>query len=72
MIDPKDLLQEAMKLPPEARAALAGSLLASLDDKVDADAEAAWAGEIERRIRELDQGAVKTVPWNEARRTIRG
>jgi len=67
-----DLLQEALKLTPEARAALAGSLLASLDGREDADAEGAWASEIERRIREVDQGAVKMVPWDEARRTIRG
>ena len=72
MIDPNDLLQEALKLPPEARAALAGSLLESLDDKVDADAESAWAAEIDRRIRQIDQGTVKLVSWTEARRTIRG
>jgi len=72
MIDPRDILQEALKLPPEARAALAGSLLESLDDHVDADAEAAWDAELERRLRQIDQGEVKLVPWNEARRAIRG
>jgi putative addiction module component (TIGR02574 family) len=70
MIDPRDLLQEAMKLPPEARAALAGSLLDSLDTEVDADAEAAWSAEIERRIRGIDQGTTKLVPWDEVRRRI--
>ena len=72
MIDPRDLLQEAMKLPPEARAALAGSLLESLDNQVDADAETAWCEELERRIREVDQGTAKMMPWDEARRTILG
>ena len=33
------LLEEALKLPPEARAAMAGSLLDSLDVTVDTDAE---------------------------------
>jgi putative addiction module component (TIGR02574 family) len=70
MIDPRDLLTEAMKLPPEARAALAGSLLESLDTQVDADAEAAWSAEIERRLREVDQGAVQLIPWEEVRRRI--
>jgi putative addiction module component (TIGR02574 family) len=70
MIDPRDLLQEAMKLPPEARAALAGSLLESLDTEVDADAEAAWGAEIERRIRDIDAGITKLVPWDEVRRRI--
>lgn len=70
MIDPRDLLQEAMKLPPEARAALASSLLDSLDTEVDADAEAAWSVEIERRIRGIDQGTTKLVPWDDVRRRI--
>ena len=70
MIDPRDLLQEAMKLPPEARAALAGSLLDSLDTEVDADAEAVWSAEIERRLRGIDQGTTKLVPWDEVRRRI--
>ena len=34
-----DLLKKALALPPEARAALAGSLLESLDDTVDESAE---------------------------------
>jgi len=70
MIDPRDLLQEAMKLPPEARAALAGSLLESLDTEVDADAESAWAIEIERRLREIEAGTASTVSWDEVRRRI--
>lgn len=59
-----------MKLSPEARAALAASLLASLEGEVDADAEAAWGAEIERRIREIDQGVTKLVPWDEVKRRI--
>jgi putative addiction module component (TIGR02574 family) len=70
--DPTDLLKQALKLPPEARAALAGSLLDSLDQEVDDNAEAAWQGEIERRVRELDSGTVKPIPWSEARRKISG
>ena len=64
------LFQEAMKLPPEARAALAGSLIESLDLNVDEDAEAAWAAEIAKRIRELDEGAVRPISWAEVRRRI--
>lgn len=70
--DPTDLLKEALKLPPEARAALAGYLLESLDQEVDEGAEAAWQAEIDRRLRELDSGKVKPIPWSEARRKITG
>ena len=68
----QDLLDRALKLPVAARAALAGSLISSLDDSVDEDAEAAWEGEIRKRIAELDSGAVETVPWSEARKRILG
>ena len=38
-----ELLKKALALPPEARAALAGSLLESLDETVDASAEESWS-----------------------------
>ncbi len=65
-----ELLKKALALPPEARAALAGSLLESLDETVDATAEQEWGREIARRIEELDSGTVKPIPWEEARRQI--
>jgi putative addiction module component (TIGR02574 family) len=61
------VLQEALRLPPEARAALAGHLLDRFDDSVDEQAESAWRKEIARRIEDLDRGTVKTVPWSMAR-----
>ena len=70
--DPAKLLEQALKLSPEARAALAGSLLESLEEGVDEDVEAAWASEIAKRIQELDSGAVAAVPWAKARRMILG
>ena len=66
------LFDDALKLPPEARAALAGILIESLDEQVDTDAESAWSEEIERRARELDDGTSHGVPWSKARRAILG
>ena len=68
--DVSELLKKALALPPEARAALAGSLLESLDDTVDPSVEEAWKHEIAKRIKELDSGKVKPIPWAEARRQI--
>ena len=71
--DPQQLLEEALELPPEARAALAGELIDSLEgDVVDDDVEAQWSKEIRRRLQEVDSGAVKAVPWSEARQRILG
>jgi putative addiction module component (TIGR02574 family) len=65
-----ELLKKALALPSEARAALAGSLLESLDETVDPSAEEEWSKEIARRVEELDSGKVKPIPWAEARRQI--
>jgi len=65
-----ELLKKALALPAEARAALAGFLLDSLDGTVDASAEEEWEEEIARRMAELDSGKVKPIPWAEARRQI--
>jgi putative addiction module component (TIGR02574 family) len=67
-----EILKEALALPIEARAALAGLLLDSLDTDVDEDAETSWAIEVNRRVAELDSGAVKTVSWGEVRRRLAG
>jgi len=65
-----ELLKKALELPVEARAALANSLLESLDETIDASAEEEWSKEIAQRIEELDLGKVKPIPWEDARRQI--
>jgi putative addiction module component (TIGR02574 family) len=67
-----DILKQALRLPPEALAALAGSLLDSLDEPPDLDAESEWEAEIADRIREIDERKVTLIPWAEARARIAG
>ena len=69
--DAAELLTHALKLPPAARAAIADSLMDSLDTEVDEDAEAAWRSEIALRVRDLESGAVQAIAWDEARRQLR-
>lgn len=54
---------EARNLPREERARLAEALLASLDE--DAEIERAWQAEIRRRLHEVREGSVETVPAGE-------
>jgi len=68
--DAGEILKDALALPTEARAALAGSLLESLDTEVDEDAEAAWASEINRRVSELETGVLRPIPWADVRRRL--
>lgn len=64
------LFEDAMSLPPESRAALAGSLLSSLEPGADEDAATAWRAEVARRLEEIDSGQVQAVSWEEARPRI--
>lgn len=65
------ILEKALALPPEARAAIADSLLESLDQSPpDQGAEEAWAEEISRRIDDIDSGKVQLIPYEEVRRRL--
>ena len=65
-----DPLKRALALHQNARAAVAHSLLESLDETLDASAEEEWSREIAHRIEQLDSGKAKPIPWGEARRQI--
>jgi putative addiction module component (TIGR02574 family) len=69
--DPAKVLQDALALPPEARAALVGSLISSLDIVVDSAAEEAWRDEICQRLEQIDGGSVQLISWEESRRRLR-
>jgi putative addiction module component (TIGR02574 family) len=56
-----------MRLDPKERATLMRLLIDTLDADADEGVEDAWRAEIERRIADLDSGAVETVPWEELR-----
>ena len=62
---PKQILDIALTLPETDRANLAASLIRSLDATPDPSADAAWAVEIERRIRSIDQGSVELEAWDD-------
>jgi putative addiction module component (TIGR02574 family) len=60
-----ELSARAKALSAEDRARLAEELLESLQGEADADAEAAWDREIERRVAEIESGAVPLIPAEE-------
>ena len=69
--DAAELLRDALTLPPEARAALIDSLIDSLDQTLEEGAEEAWGKEIERRLQQIDTGAVELISWRSARQRLR-
>jgi putative addiction module component (TIGR02574 family) len=66
----KELYERAMSLNDEERAELVGMLLESLEIADQEGVEAAWLEEIERRVAELDSGAVESVPWTEVKSKV--
>lgn len=63
----EQLYKEALELPEADRGELAGLLIRSLDPPPEPDVEAAWDEVIERRVREIDEGTVQTIPWEQVR-----
>ncbi len=63
----RELFEEAMRLDPEERAMLVRLLIEAFDADMEEGVEEAWRVEIERRMAELDSGAVANIPWEEVR-----
>ena len=64
-----DLLKRAMELPAEERAALANTLLDSLE-ATEPSVEEAWDQEVARRMDDLRAGRAVTVPWEQLHREL--
>jgi putative addiction module component (TIGR02574 family) len=60
MLTTEELISEAMSLPVELRARLVDELLKSLNPS-QADIDALWAAEAERRVNEIESGKVKPI-----------
>ena len=65
--DPNEILRNALKQTDTERARIAEALIASLDALPDRDIECAWQKEIDTRLREIDSGVVKCIPWEDVK-----
>jgi putative addiction module component, TIGR02574 family len=64
------LLEEALKLPQNTRANLAGRLILSLDEEDDKGVEAEWSAELDRRLDNFDVSRAQALPWAKVRRNV--
>jgi hypothetical protein len=67
----KEIEAEIMKLDLKERATLAKWIVESLDELSEAEVEALWAEEAERRLDELEQGLVTEISDKEVLRRAR-
>lgn len=58
----RELLKQALGLPPQERAEIAAELLESLD-AAEEDVEAAWAAEIQKRVLAARGGELASTDW---------
>lgn len=67
----KDIVKAAIQLPENERVQVVEQLLASLEPESDEDVDSAWAAEIERRSRQIKEGTVSLIPWEEVKSQAR-
>ena len=67
----EQLAEQAMSLPGESRARLADILVESLDKEALTEIDRLWLSEAKRRRDEVRSGKVKTIPGDEALRSVR-
>ena len=63
-----EITREASELPREQRLALAEFLLELEESPADSEVEAAWEEEIQNRIRAIDDGSAKGIPYEQVMR----
>jgi putative addiction module component (TIGR02574 family) len=66
----KKILEEALALPEDERAALVSALNESLETAAD-DLSPEWKAEIARRIEAVERGESRLIPWDEVEARIR-
>ncbi|MBM3888488.1 MAG: addiction module protein [Verrucomicrobia bacterium] len=54
--------EQALQLPEAERAEIAHMRIVSLHNKFDEDAEAAWDAELDRRVKEIEEGSAHGRP----------
>jgi len=72
-VESRQVLESALALPEADRAAIAASLIESLEPPHEngEDVDAAWAAEIKRRIDSIDRGEEQLIPWGDVMRDMR-
>lgn len=68
----KEALETTKTLTPTDKALLAHCLISSLETIHDTDVDTAWADLSEKRYDEIFSGSVKTVSWEQVKKSVKG
>ena len=64
------IFKSALALDEADRVELISALIDSLDSEIEEGADEFWRQEIERRARDLESGAVQSIPWDVVRERL--
>lgn len=67
----QEVLEDARRLPPSEFDWLIGELLQNGDGSSDAEIDASWKTEVERRVAEVEAGTAVTYSWEEVEAPLR-
>lgn len=65
-----NIFRGALSLSEGDRTDLIAALIESLDAEAEEGVEEAWRIEIERRAKEIESGAVQSIPWEVVRERL--
>lgn len=65
-----EILRSALSLDEKDRAIIAEKIISSLDIEYDLNAEKYWQTEISDRVKEIDEGSVNLIPWDDAKKRM--
>jgi putative addiction module component (TIGR02574 family) len=66
-----EILTSALSLDERERALIAEKIISSLDSQIDLQSEQYWQTEIANRVREIDNGYVNLIEWEEAKKRLK-
>jgi hypothetical protein len=67
----KEILEDTRRLPPGDFDWLIGELLQTGDGFTDAEVDASWKAEVERRVADAEAGTAVTYSWEEVEAPLR-
>jgi putative addiction module component (TIGR02574 family) len=71
MATPEEIFNDAVALPPDARAELTERLVASLAEDVSPEITSAQLAEVRRRIAQVESGEAQLIPGDEVLARVR-
>ena len=66
-----EILTSALSLDERERALIAEKIILSLDTEIDLQSEKYWQTEISNRVKEIDNGYVNLIEWEEAKKSLK-